>query len=102
MPYKETYPSVLLTDAVEAIGSLPGVGRRSALRLALHLLRQPAAGPANAGQSMRASSARTVARRNQQRQLGRAAAGMLAIRANSAPSVVSQGRQVPGPVDAAR
>ena len=42
MPYKETYPSVLLTDAVEAIGSLPGVGRRSALRLALHLLRQPA------------------------------------------------------------
>jgi len=42
MPYKETYPSVLLSDAVEAIGSLPGVGRRSALRLALHLLRQPA------------------------------------------------------------
>ena len=42
MPYKETYPSALLTDAVEAIGSLPGVGRRSALRLALHLLRQPA------------------------------------------------------------
>ena len=42
MPYKETYSSVLLTDAVEAIGSLPGVGRRSALRLALHLLRQPA------------------------------------------------------------
>lgn len=42
MPYKETYPSALLTEAVEAIGSLPGVGRRSALRLALHLLRQPA------------------------------------------------------------
>ena len=42
MPYKETYPSALLTDAVEAIGTLPGVGRRSALRLALHLLRQPA------------------------------------------------------------
>ncbi len=42
MPYKETYPSALLTDAVEAISSLPGVGRRSALRLALHLLRQPA------------------------------------------------------------
>ena len=42
MPYKETYPSALLTEAVEAIGSLPGVGRRSALRLALHLLKQPA------------------------------------------------------------
>ena len=41
MPYKETYPSVLLTEAVEAISSLPGVGRRSALRLALHLLKQP-------------------------------------------------------------
>ena len=43
MPYKETYPSALLTEAVEAISSLPGVGRRSALRLALHLLRQPEA-----------------------------------------------------------
>lgn len=41
MPYKETYPSALLTQAVEAISSLPGVGRRSALRLALHLLKQP-------------------------------------------------------------
>ena len=39
---KDTYPSVLLEEAVEAIGSLPGIGRRSALRLALHLLRQPA------------------------------------------------------------
>ena len=36
------YPSKVLQDAVEAIGSLPGVGSRSALRLALHLLRQPA------------------------------------------------------------
>ena len=42
MAYKETYPSSLLTEAVEAISSLPGVGRRSALRLALHLLKQPA------------------------------------------------------------
>ena len=31
----------MLKDAVEAISSLPGVGSRSALRLALHLLRQP-------------------------------------------------------------
>ena len=41
MPFKETYPSALLTEAVEAMSLLPGVGRRSALRLALHLLRQP-------------------------------------------------------------
>lgn len=39
----EKYPSQILQDAVEAISSLPGVGSRSALRLALHLLRQPAA-----------------------------------------------------------
>ena len=37
----EKYPSELLQNAVEAIGSLPGVGSRSALRLALHLLKQP-------------------------------------------------------------
>ena len=41
MSYKENYPSKLLEDAVDAICSLPGVGRRSALRLALHLLKQP-------------------------------------------------------------
>lgn len=39
--YKDRYPSQLLENAVEAIGSLPGVGQRSALRLALHLLKQP-------------------------------------------------------------
>ena len=42
MTLPERYPSKLLEDAVQAIGSLPGVGKRSALRLALHLLRQPA------------------------------------------------------------
>ena len=42
MAYKEQYPSKLLEEAVDAISSLPGVGRRSALRLALHLLKQPA------------------------------------------------------------
>ena len=41
MAYKENYPSVLLEEAVDAISSLPGVGRRSALRLALQLLKQP-------------------------------------------------------------
>ncbi|MBQ9399189.1 MAG: recombination protein RecR [Bacteroidales bacterium] len=41
MIHNEKYPSQVLQDAVEAISSLPGVGSRSALRLALHLLRQP-------------------------------------------------------------
>lgn len=39
--YKENYPSSLLENAVDAIASLPGVGQRSALRLAMHLLDQP-------------------------------------------------------------
>lgn len=34
-------PSKHLQSAVEALGSLPGIGERTALRLALHLLRQP-------------------------------------------------------------
>lgn len=37
----DNYPSQALREAVEAINSLPGVGKRSALRLALHLLKQP-------------------------------------------------------------
>ena len=41
MAYKDNYPSKLLEEAVDAISSLPWVGRRSALRLALHLLKQP-------------------------------------------------------------
>lgn len=41
MAFKENYPSKLLEEAVDAISSLPGIGRRSALRLALHLLKQP-------------------------------------------------------------
>lgn len=41
MAFKENYPSKLLEEAVDAISTLPGVGRRSALRLALHLLKQP-------------------------------------------------------------
>ena len=35
-----SYPSILLSDAVEQMASLPGVGRKTALRLVLHLLRQ--------------------------------------------------------------
>ena len=34
------YPSVLLQKAVTEIGRLPGIGSRTALRLALHLLKQ--------------------------------------------------------------
>lgn len=37
----DRYPSQILAEAVESISSLPGVGSRSALRLALHLLKQP-------------------------------------------------------------
>ena len=39
---KDNYPSKLLEEAVEAINTLPGIGKRTALRLALHLLGQPA------------------------------------------------------------
>lgn len=38
----DKYPSQVLQDAVDAISSLPGVGSRSALRLALSLLGRPA------------------------------------------------------------
>lgn len=36
----EGYPSKLLEEAVEELSRLPGIGRRTALRLALHLLRE--------------------------------------------------------------
>ncbi len=35
------YPSKLLEEIVNEISKLPGIGRRTALRLVLHLLRQP-------------------------------------------------------------
>jgi len=35
-----SYPSALLENAVNAFARLPGIGRKTALRLALHLLRQ--------------------------------------------------------------
>ena len=35
------FPSKVLEKAVEEISGLPGIGKKSALRLALHLLRQP-------------------------------------------------------------
>lgn len=39
----EQYPSVLLEKAVGEFSKLPGIGRKTALRLVLHLLRQPLA-----------------------------------------------------------
>lgn len=35
------FPSKVLAKAVDEISGLPGIGRKSALRLALHLLKQP-------------------------------------------------------------
>ncbi len=37
----QQYPSQLLEKAVEELAGLPGVGRKTALRLALHMLRRP-------------------------------------------------------------
>lgn len=39
--FRRNYSSSLLEEAVDQLSSLPGVGRRTALRLALHLLGQP-------------------------------------------------------------
>lgn len=36
----EQYPSIVLQNAVDEFAKLPGVGRKTALRLVLHLLRQ--------------------------------------------------------------
>ncbi|MBR5715813.1 MAG: recombination protein RecR [Bacteroidales bacterium] len=36
----EQYPSLLLTRAIDEFSKLPGIGRKTALRLVLHLLRQ--------------------------------------------------------------
>ena len=37
------FPSILLEKAVNEFAKLPGVGRKTAMRLVLHLLRQEAA-----------------------------------------------------------
>jgi recombination protein RecR len=39
--FRRNYSSSLLEEAVDQLSSLPGVGHRTALRLALHLLGQP-------------------------------------------------------------
>ncbi len=40
--YRNNLSSALLQDAVDELSSLPGIGRKSALRFALYLLKQPA------------------------------------------------------------
>ena len=36
----QQYPSLLLEKAVSEVSKLPGIGRKTALRLVLHLLRR--------------------------------------------------------------
>lgn len=47
------YPSKVLAKAVEEISGLPGIGKKSALRLALHLLRQPESQGISLGESLK-------------------------------------------------
>lgn len=47
------YPSKVLAKAVEEISGLPGIGKKSALRLALHLLRQPESQAVALGESLK-------------------------------------------------
>lgn len=39
--FRQNYSSALLEEAVDQLATLPGVGRRTALRLALHLMGEP-------------------------------------------------------------
>jgi recombination protein RecR len=50
------YPSVLLENAVNELAALPGIGRKTALRLALHMLRR------DAGYTLRLTSALSALR----------------------------------------
>ena len=47
------YPSKVLAKAVEEISGLPGIGKKSALRLALHLLKQPESQAVTLGESLK-------------------------------------------------
>ncbi|KIA83628.1 recombinase RecR [Kaistella solincola] len=47
------YPSKVLAKAVEEISGLPGIGKKSALRLALHLLKQPTSQAVALGDSLK-------------------------------------------------
>ncbi|MCF2220093.1 MULTISPECIES: recombination mediator RecR [Chryseobacterium] len=46
------YPSKVLAKAVDEIAGLPGIGRKTALRLALHLLKQPNSRATSLGNSL--------------------------------------------------
>ncbi len=46
------YPSKLIEDAVEEVAKLPGIGRKTALRLCLHLLKQDANQTLNLAKSL--------------------------------------------------
>ena len=48
----QQYPSVLLEKAVSEFSKLPGIGRKTAMRLVLHLLRQDTATVEALGQSL--------------------------------------------------
>lgn len=48
----QTYPSALLESAVNEVSKLPGIGRKTALRLVLHLLRRDVASVERLGQSL--------------------------------------------------
>lgn len=48
------FSSKLLADAVDEVAMLPGIGRRTALRLVLHLLKQPAGQTARLSESLTA------------------------------------------------
>ena len=48
----DKYPSKLLEAAVNEFAKLPGIGRKSALRMVLHLLRQDKEAVTNFGQSL--------------------------------------------------
>lgn len=48
----QQYPSVLLEKAVSEFAKLPGIGRKTAMRLMLHLLRQDTATVESLGQSL--------------------------------------------------
>ena len=48
----QQYPSVLLEKAISEFAKLPGIGRKTAMRLVLHLLRQETSSVENFGQAL--------------------------------------------------
>ena len=50
--YHQNFPSKLLEDTVEEFSKLPGIGKRTALRLVLHLLKQDKEDAVNLGKAI--------------------------------------------------